>query len=115
MSSLDKDMLFYFRDEIEKQALIVPALIGFGKIVAGAAKGAAQGAGMYAKGLTRLSGAFQKGPLRTRDYIIGGGGGTVATIMAGKSGLKKAKEVDQINKSLGPVQESGLQTFSGGY
>lgn len=121
MSSLDKNMLFYFRDEIEKQALMPKPLITAVEMVGKAGKtvgGAAKTFGSFLQGLGSLSrrvGAIGvKEPIGLK-HVAGGsvllGGG----IVAGGSAIRKSKEMKQINKSLGPVQTSGLQTFSGGY
>lgn len=55
MNSLDKDMIHYFCDEMEKQAIIWATIKGAGKVLAASAKGAAKGIGGYTKGMTHLS------------------------------------------------------------
>lgn len=55
MNSLDKDMMHYFYDEMEKQAILWATIKGAGKLLAASAKGAAQGIGNYTKGMTHLS------------------------------------------------------------
>ena len=89
MSLLDKQTMYFFRKEMEKQALLAEPLIGFGKIVSAAGKAATQGAGNYAKAMTNLSAAG--GPIRARDYLGGIALGGTA-LYAGKKGLDAVKK-----------------------
>ena len=97
MSYLDKQVMYYFRQEIEKQALMGEVLVSTGQIVASAGKAAAKGAQEYGKAMTNLAGIGAKGPLTAKHYaggiLLGGGG-----IHAASKGLQSAKEDYSKNK-----------------
>lgn len=91
MSYLDKQVMYFFRQEIEKQALMGEVLVSTGQIVANAGKAAAKGAQEYGKAMTNMAAIGSKGPLTAKDYaggvLLGGGG-----IYAGTKGLQSAKQ-----------------------
>ena len=114
MSLLDKHTMYYFRDELEKTALIVKALQSFGQIVASAGKSAAKGAKHYGDAMTRASAIGHKGPLTAKHYIgagLLGGGGIYAGVKGTKHGINEYKRMQV------PVNSnSGIQNInSGGY
>lgn len=122
MNSLDKDMMHYFYDEMEKQAIILKTLTGVGKIVAGAAKGAAKGVGNYTKGMTRLSTignqsrtkvidgvetiVKNKDPMSLR-HLFGGGVLTVGSLHAANQGVKGFKASRAAQSQLAKPVQSG--------
>ena len=114
MSLLDRNTMYYFRDELEKTALMGKVLQTFGQIVANAGKSAAKGAKHYGNAMTRAAAIGHKGPLTAKHYIGGAllGGGT---IYAGVKGTKHG--IDEYKKMQVPVNSnSGIQNInSGGY
>ena len=114
MSLLDKDVMYYFRDEIEKTALIVPLAAGVGKIVAGAGQAAGRGASAYGKFMTNLAaGLGHTGPI-TGKHLLGGtllgAGGVYAATrggMLGEGALAKYKKSQQEFANLGSIQRTG--------
>lgn len=123
MGSLDKDVMYYFRDEMEKQAIIVKALVGAGKLVASAAKGAHRGVTSYMKNMSRLSAlgnqtrtkALKDGTeklLTNKDiysarHLMGGLALGATGLYAGKKGLEAYKTSRQKQKQLPLPKQSG--------
>ena len=56
MNSLDKDVMYFFYDELEKNAIFVPAGKGLWWLVRSASKGAYEGAKGYGKWMSNLAG-----------------------------------------------------------
>lgn len=112
MSLLDnKDVMYYFYDEMEKEAIIMPLLSGTAKIVSLAGKGAVSGAKAYGKAILNMTSGGA--PLTAKHYLMApviGAAGIYAMGsggMFGKGGLAKYKEEKQKLDSLGRPQIVG--------
>ena len=119
MSSLDKHTMHYFRDEIEKTAIIAPMAKGVWKMVSGAGRAAAKGVAQGTKNLNKFytnrlaADAIKDGGKIGLHHQIGAGLLTAGTIGAGAYGTKKGfdtyKENQQKLKQTGPVRQAGVQ------
>ena len=119
MSSLDKHTLYYFRDELEKTAIIVPMAKGVAKMVFGAGKAATKGAYQGTKGMhkfftNRLAAKqIAEGGTAGALHHLGGGLLTAGAIAGAGYGAKKGfdtfKENRQQLQQLGPVRQAGIQ------
>ena len=110
MSSLDRHVMHYFAEEMEKQALLGSALAGFGKIVSSAGKAAGKGALQYSKGMQRVS---AMGKPITAKHVIGGGLLAAGSIYAAKKGLDAARKEYATLKPLKPRHNTGIQNLGG--
>lgn len=109
MNSLDRQMIHYFRDELEKNALIAPMAKGVWKMVSGAGKSAYKGTkGLNQFFLNRVSKGDPTFLNKAHAGLL-----TVGTIGAGIYGTKKGFDTYKENKQqlsqLGPVQRAGIQ------
>jgi hypothetical protein len=98
MNSLDKEAMYFFRAEIEKQALLAKPLIATGKIVANAAKAARNAISQYSKAMTNVAAIGNKGAPLTAKHYIGGAALGAGGIHAGSKGLSAAKKEYTDNK-----------------
>ena len=119
MTSLDKNTLYYFRDEIEKTAIIVPLAKGVAKMVMSAGRAAGSAVAGGTKG---VYGGFKKqlaskavagGGTANAGHALGAGALTAMTGGAGIYGANKgikafAKNSKEL-KRLGPKGPSGIQ------
>lgn len=123
MGSLDKDVMYYFIDEMEKQAMLGKALVGVGKIVANAAKGAHKGVTEYMKNMSRLSAIgnqtrtkvlkdgtekiITNKDIYSTRHLLGGLALGATGLYAGKKGLESYKTSRQKQKQLPLPKQSG--------
>lgn len=110
MSYLDKHVMHYFVEEMEKQALLGSALAGFGKMVAAAGKAAGKGASNYGKVMARAAGG--KGPMGVK-HVLGGAALGATGLYAGKKGLDYARKQYGSLKPLRPKHNTGIQDLGG--
>ena len=127
MTYLDKETLYYFRDEMEKEAILAPAVKlvgGVAKLVGRAAKGAAKGVGNYTQAMSRASTIGNQGRKKIIDgveevvknknaksfrHILGGTFLTGASIHSGKKGYQAFKASRAAQNTLKrPVQSGQL-------
>lgn len=127
MTYLDREILYYFRDEMEKEAILVPAaklVGGVAKLVGRAAKGAAKGVGSYTKNMSRASALGNQSRKKVVDgvetivknkdikslrHLSGGAFLTGSSLFAGKKGYNsfKASRIAQ-NALKKPVQSGQI-------
>ena len=106
MSYLDKDAMYYFRDEMEKQAIFMATLKGVGSILKASAKGAKAGAEGFGRLMSRASTMGHKDPGILRRTL----GGTlvgVGTLHAANKGVKAFKGTRAAQSNLPQAIRSG--------
>lgn len=119
MTSLDKDTMSYFYDELEKTALLGRLARGTLDMVARAARGAGRATMDATKGLNKFytknlsAKAIAEGGKEHLGHQIGAGlltAGTIGTgLYAGKKSIDAYKKNQQQNKQFGPIRQAGVQ------
>lgn len=111
MSSLDKNVIYFFREEVEKQALLPKPLITFGKMVMNAGKAAGKASASAAKGYGKtmlgVANIGRKGAAPGLKQYAGAtvlGAGGIAAAHQGAKGM--SKNMNKL-KQGGSIQTSG--------
>ena len=127
MSYLDKDVMYYFKDEIEKEAnfigLLTAGAKGVGTILKASAKGAKKGAESFGKLMSRASTMGNQTRVKVlKDgtekmvtnadptslrHVLGATAAGVGTIYAANKGVKAYKATRQKQSKLPQATTSG--------